>query len=443
MFFNLFLIVGMIYTFHLGLYAAGANIQDILTFRSNARKKVRKERLPLVTVLIAAFNEELSIEKCLKTVWDSKYPRLEVIVVDDGSNDKTYEIVRKYIGDQHSVKLTRGAIRRSVHGTLSRRWKRQESDDYRIMRLINKENGGKSSALNIALHRGVKGEYVMTLDADSLLDPYAIRRAIDHFVDETIVGVAANVRVLFRPTILSIIQQFEHLIGYRSKKFYRLTNSELIVGGVASTYRTSTLKEVGYYDTDTQTEDIGLSMKIAALGNKNNRLMYAPDVVAYTQGVQTLKALLKQRYRWKLGNLQNLIKFSQSFGVKNSEQSAMLRYYRVPMAYFGEILLLLEPVILLYVLAMSIRLASPILFIGSYLVITGYIILTVMFDEHYTWREKFQMSLYAPSMYFLFYIMDFVQFVAVVRCLIHPKKVLRKVETDGRWVSPERHGFAN
>lgn len=443
MFFNLFLIVGMIYTLHLGLYASGANIQDILTLRANARKKTKREKLPLVTVLIAAFNEELSIEKCLKTVWDSKYPRLEIIIVDDGSNDKTYEIVRKYIGEQNSIKLTRGAIRRSVHGTLSRRWKRQVSDDYRIMRLINKDNGGKSSALNIALKRGVKGDFVMTLDADSLLDQYAIRRAIDHFTNDTIVGVAANVRVLFRPSVLSIIQQFEHLIGYRSKKFYRLTNSELIVGGVASTYRTSTLREVGYYDTDTQTEDIGLSMKIAAQGNVSNRLIYAPDVVAYTQGVQSLKALMKQRYRWKLGNIQNLIKFSKSFSLRNKEQSAILRYYRVPMAYFGEFLLLLEPIILFYVLAMSVKLASPILFIGSYLVITGYILLTVLSDEHYTVKEKIQMSMYAPSMYFLFYIMDFVQFVAVVRCLMHPKKVLRKVETDGRWVSPERHGFAS
>jgi biofilm PGA synthesis N-glycosyltransferase PgaC len=443
MFFNLFLIVGMIYTLHLGLYASGANIQDILTLRANARKKTKREKLPLVTVLIAAFNEELSIEKCLKTVWDSKYPRLEIIIVDDGSNDKTYEIVRKYIGEQNSIKLTRGAIRRSVHGTLSRRWKRQVSDDYRIMRLINKDNGGKSSALNIALKRGVKGDFVMTLDADSLLDQYAIRRAIDHFTNDTIVGVAANVRVLFRPSVLSIIQQFEHLIGYRSKKFYRLTNSELIVGGVASTYRTSTLREVGYYDTDTQTEDIGLSMKIAAQGNVSNRLIYAPDVVAYTQGVQSLKALMKQRYRWKLGNIQNLIKFSKSFSLRNKEQSASLRYYRVPMAYFGEFLLLLEPIILFYVLAMSVKLASPILFIGSYLVITGYILLTVLSDEHYTVKEKIQMSMYAPSMYFLFYIMDFVQFVAVVRCLMHPKKVLRKVETDGRWVSPERHGFAS
>ncbi|HMT18899.1 MAG TPA: glycosyltransferase family 2 protein [Candidatus Saccharibacteria bacterium] len=442
MLFSLFLLIGLIYTLHLGLYAAGANIQDILSLKDKAEKAPRKERLPLVTVLIAAYNEELSIEKSISTVWNSNYPRLEIIVVDDGSNDKTYDIVRSYISKADSLKLTRGSIRRSVHGTLSRRWKRQNHDDYRVVRLIAKENGGKSSALNTALLRGVNGEFVMTLDADSILDPYAIRRAVDYFDDETVVGVAANVRVLFRPTILGIIQQFEHLIGYRSKKFYRLTNSELIVGGVASTYRTSTLKKVGYYDTDTQTEDIGLSMKIASLGNKEHKLIYGADVLAATQGVQKLGALLKQRYRWKLGNLQNLIKFSASYKPSNKEQSASLKYYRVPMAFLGEILLMLEPVILAYVLYLSISIGSPVLFVGSYVVITAYILQTVWSDEHYSLREKLQMSYYAPAMYFLFYIMDFVQLAAIFRCLVNPKKVLRLVETDGRWVSPERHGFA-
>ncbi len=443
MLFSVFLAVGLLYTFHLGLYAVGANIQDILAFKEKAKNKKPRQKLPLVTILIAAYNEELSIKKSVESVWNSKYPRLEIIVVDDGSRDDTFQVVRKYIGNRQSAVATRGRVYRTASGLLTRRWKRTNEENYRVMRLLTQANGGKSSALNAALQAGVKGELVMTLDADSLLDEYAIRRAVAYFGDKNVVGVAANVRVLFRPTILGLVQQFEHLIGYRSKKFYKLTNSELIVGGVGSTYRKSVLEQVAYYDTDTQTEDIGLSMKITALGNKTHKLVYGADVLAFTQGVQSFRALLKQRYRWKLGNLQNLIKYSHSFRTTNSQHTASLTFYRVPMAFLGELLLLLQPILLTYVLYLSVKIGSPLLFIGSYVVITAYILMTIWFDEHYSLKDKFQMSMYAPAMYFLFYIMDFVQLSAIIKCLLHPKQMLLKVQTDGRWVSPERHGFAS
>jgi poly-beta-1,6-N-acetyl-D-glucosamine synthase len=439
-----FLIIGIIYTLHLGMYTIGANIFDTIQFIRSGKKKVGKTaKLPLVTVIIAAYNEEKSIKRSLQTVWASSYPRLEIIVVDDGSKDNTYSIVKTFIEDKLSNVTVNMQLRRMKDGSLRRIWKRGKYAKGRSLKLMTKPNGGKSSALNFALKAGVNGKYVMTLDADSLLDTYAIRNAVKYFDDENVAGVAANVRVLDSNSILGLLQKFEHLIGYRSKKFYSLTKSELIIGGVASTYRTSVLKKVGFYDTDTQTEDIGLSMKVTALGNKKHKLIYAPDVVAMTQGVQTFKALLKQRYRWKLGNLQNLIKFSSSFSVVNEEHSGMLTYYRVPMAFFSELLLLLEPLMLAYVIYLSYVSGTLYLFYGSYLVITLYVLFVVWPDEHFTNKTKLKMSAYAPIMYFVFYIMDLVQFVAVMRCLIHPKKMLLLVETDGRWVSPARKGFAN
>ncbi len=283
MLFNIFLVVGFIYTIHLGLYAVGANIHDILSFAK--KRKPNKGKLPLVSVLIAAYNEEKSIEACLQSVWRSKYPRLEIVVVDDGSKDRTYQIVRDFIAKQDSYQYITTRTTRNTHGKLARKWHRTTPTDRKSVRLIRKTNGGKSSALNKALHAGVAGEFVMTLDADSIIDRHAIRRAVAYFDDPFTAGVAANVRVLYRQSVLGLLQQFEHLIGYRSKKFYSLTSSEIIIGGVASTYRTSILQKVGFYDTDTQTEDIGLSMKIASLGNSEHKLVYAADVIAYTQGV--------------------------------------------------------------------------------------------------------------------------------------------------------------
>lgn len=440
--FYLFLVVGIIYMAHIGLYAVGANIHDILQFKKSAKNKKSSKRsnLPLVSVIVAAYNEELSIEKSLDTIVKSNYPRLEIIVIDDGSIDSTNDIVKNYMR-RHNYNSTSKFIRKMGDGTYVRIWHRSNVKRARTIRLMTKNNGGKSSALNMALQKGVKGDFVMTLDADSMLDKQAIRRAVKYFEDENVAGVAANVRVAESLTMIGLLQRFEHMIGYRSKKFYSMTSSELIVGGVASTYRRSVLKQVNYYDTDTQTEDIGLSMKIAALGNKNYQLVYAPEVVAITQGVQTFRALAKQRYRWKLGNMQNLIKYRQHFKTTNTGHSRMLTFYRVPMAYLSEVLLLLEPFMLIYVVYLSFLLHSLTLFVGSYMVITAYVLSVIWPDEHFSLKEKVQLSSYAPIMYFVFYIMDIIQIAAIVRCLANPKKLTLKIHTDGRWISPERHGF--
>ena len=320
----IFLVVGIIYMIHLGLYAVGANIYDILQFKNKPVVKKRTS-MPLVSVVIAAFNEELSIKRCLDTVYKSNYPRLEIIVIDDGSKDQTYSIVYDYIKKNNYRSTTKG-IWRAQSGAVQRTWHRGNVNKARTIKLLTKKNGGKSSALNMALKNGVKGTFVMTLDADSILDKQAIRNAVSCFSDSTVVGVAANVRVMDSLSILGLLQKFEHMIGYRSKKFYAMTGSELIVGGVASTYRRSVLEKVNFYDTDTQTEDIGLSMKITALGNRQHRLVYEPQVLAMTQGVQTFGALVKQRYRWKLGNIQNLIKYSHMFKTTNTKHSRMMTF---------------------------------------------------------------------------------------------------------------------
>jgi poly-beta-1,6-N-acetyl-D-glucosamine synthase len=229
------------------------------------------------------------------------------------------------------------------------------------------------------------------------------------------------------------------MIGYKSKKFYTMTNCEFIVGGVASTYRREVLKEVGFYDTDTLTEDIGLSMKVVAKkGNRDYRIVYASDVVAGTEGVQTYKALFKQRYRWKMGMLQNLMRNLSLTGSRDRKYSRMLTWYRLPMAYLGELIMLIEPFLLGYILYQSAVARTPSALIGAYAIITLYVLWTLIPDEHMKLRDKVKYSLLSPCMYFIFYIMNAVQIVAIVRCLKNYKTVIGKVKTEGSWVSPER-----
>ncbi|HEY4161019.1 MAG TPA: glycosyltransferase [Candidatus Saccharimonadales bacterium] len=432
---------------HLGLYVVGANVYDIKEFK---RKKAAREQIqtapqaklqPLVSVVIPAYNERLGVSRTLDSIRRSSYRNIEIIVVNDGSKDNTAGVVRSYIAKQKEYITTSRMVRSMRSGRLYRKYTRESAAKLSI-KLVNQTNQGKGAALNNAIANHVRGELVMALDADSVLDPYAIERAVRHFDNPDIIGIAANVRVMGGDNWLALLQRFEHMIGYRSKKFYTLSKSEFIVGGVASTYRTDVVKAVGMYDTDTQTEDIGLSLKlIAHHGNRQKRIEYAADVVAMTEGVQTYRALLKQRYRWKLGSLQNLFKYRALFFSGNDEKyTRRLTAYRLPMAILSELLLLAGPVMLGFIVYLSISRHTPGIILGAYITITLYTLWTIWPDEYLTNRQKAKMSLQGGVMYLLFYAMDLVQLAAVYRCIRNYKKVTFRTATQSTWVSPERAG---
>lgn len=411
-----FLVLGMFNFLHLAMYVVGANIYDIQQYRVKKSSKKRSRtrgKSPLVSIIIPAHNEELSIERCLDSIRCSTYRKVEVIVHNDFSTDKTARIVRQYIKAHPKFNL----------------------------RLISRRhNVGKAGGVNYSIKKHAKGQLIMTLDADCVLQKRAIKMATNYFSDPTVVGVAANVKIMDHPSVLGLLQKFEHLVGYRSKKFYTLANCEFIVGGVASTYRRDVLDKVKLYDTDTQTEDIGLSMKIISTGNRNQKIVYASDVVAMTEPVYTLKALLTQRYRWKLGMLQNLIKYRFLTGNLNKKYSKSLTLYRVPVAFVSELNLLIEPILLGYLVYLSVKYQTLILFFGAYLTISVFVLLAIWHDEHMGVIEKASNSIYAPIIYFVFYIMNFVQIVAIIQVLFNPKKLLRKAEVSSQWVSPTRSG---
>lgn len=415
--FYIFAVVSTLYVLHFGLYLVGANIYDIWQFRRqyhSRRMKRRRGRRPLVSVLVPAHNEALVLERCLDSIRKSSYRKVQVIVIDDASMDRTYGIALDY---------KRKYPKRDI--SIVRRYK----------------NVGKGSGLNYALRHRAQGDLVMTLDADSVLEKHTIRNAVSYFDNPSIVGVAANVRIIEEHTILGMLQKFEHMIGYRSKKTYSLTKSEFVIGGVASTYRMDVLREVGYYDTDTLTEDIGLSIKIISQkGNRHNHIVYAADVTALTEGVATYRSLFRQRYRWKYGSLQNVFKYSGMMFSGDRQYTKRLTWYRLPMAVLSEVVLLVTPLMWLYVLYLSFMTESLQLVVGAYLTVTAYTFVTLWFDEHIKGWHRVRLSVYAPVLYFCFYIMDIVQFVAVIRCLAKTHKLVKREANDSTWISPERIG---
>ncbi|MGY1762706.1 glycosyltransferase family 2 protein [Geodermatophilus sp. SYSU D00779] len=431
--FYLFAGVSLMYVVHFGLYLVGANFYDIWQHRRKhlldrftpprawaecAATATSTQAWPaevpgLVSIVIAAHNEEQVITRSLESIRMSSYPMYEVIVADDASTDRTEQLVQDY---------------RALHPEMDLRLHRME------------KNVGKGAALNAVLRHHARGEYVMTLDADSLISPNAVSNALSYFEDPWVAGVAANVQIIDEPTVIGVLQKFEHMIGYRSKKLYSVTNCEFVVGGVASTYRMRVLRKVGFYDTDTLTEDIGLSTKITSLGNRRFRLVYGADVVAMTEGVLTFRALARQRYRWKYGSMQNLVKYRHLIGNRGHRYSRTLTMYRMPMAVLSEFTLLVSPLAWTYAVYISLSQHSPALVVGAYATITAYTLLTIWMDETLSRRACLRLSVYAPTAYFVFYIMDLIQLTAIIRCMVRARSLTRGTDVGSTWSSPKRAG---
>jgi cellulose synthase/poly-beta-1,6-N-acetylglucosamine synthase-like glycosyltransferase len=348
----------------------------------------------------------------MQSIIDSTYKNIELIVVSDHSTDKTNSIVRKF---------------------------KKDYPKHRVTLIARRVNQGKGAGLNYAIDNYASGEIVMVVDADCMVDIYAIDKGVAHFDNPNVVGVASNVRIIEYPSLLTLLQIFEYLVAYRSKKFYSMTGSEMIIGGVGSYFRKDVIKKYHGYDSSSATEDIGLSMKVAAHGGKTEKLVYAADSQIYTESVMTFNQLVKQRYRWKFGMIQNLIRFAPVFIANRKRNSKSLVYYRMPTAFISEFLLLLEPVLFTFIMTLTVATGNLSIFTGAYLVLTAYVAYILMSDEHLSLRSKLFFAPFLPYVYFLFYVMSLVQLLATIRCLSTMPALIKR-DHSNTWISPTRQG---
>ncbi len=373
----------------------------------------RNRYRPLVTVIIPAHNEELVIESCLKALLKSTYPKLEVIVANDASKDKTADVVRKFI---------------SLHPN-------------RAIRIVSRRtNGGRGAVINHGIKQA-KGDLIMALDADCIVERKALKRVVRHFADPKTAAVAMNIRVIPTGTIINTLQLFDYIAGFRNKKFGSLTSSEYIIGGAGATYRREVLKKVGGFNHTMKTEDIEMSLRLArVLGTKNYKLKYASDVIIFTEGVPSYKSLFKQRFRWKFGALQALYLHKKLLLSFDDRHSKLISWIRLPFALWSEAMLLLEPVFFSLFVTLAIMSHNPGLFVISCLTLTLIILMAVWSDEHLSLKERLLLSYYTPIMYAFLYVLTVIQVLAAVRCLTKPLEIIGKNKISGAYVSPERVG---
>lgn len=388
---------------------------DIYSLRLHLKKRGRVSFLPRVSVVLPAYNEGKNIAACVASVLGSDYPqeKLEVIIVNDGSTDNTEEVVRDYLS--------------AAHGP--------------CVRLISQPNAGKAHALNNGIKNHSTGELIMCLDADSFIARDAIRNAVRYFEDEKVMALAANVRIIRKSGFLNLVQVFEYIVSYQMKKALTVLNIEYIIGGIGSMFRKAHLERVGFYDTNTVTEDIDLSMKILRDGNNVVRVIYGSDVVAYTESVLRVSDLIKQRYRWKWGRCQTFLKNRAMFFSKDQKFTIGLVWVYLPLAVFYELTFLLEPVMLAFILSIVVAYRDYFSLISAIALVSFYILMNVMAEETLSVGDKTQLILLAPVMYFAFYIISFVEYVALLKSLANMHTIKESLATHTHtWTPVERSG---
>jgi len=258
----------------------------ILTFISSIKRKapqLKDSELPFATVIIPAWNESDSVEKTLDSILKSNYPKFEVIFVDDGSTDNTYELAKKYEKDKR-------------------------------VRVFTKKNGGKASALNFGIKRA-NGEIIYTMDADTRVDKLSMKKMARYFKDESVVSVTPAMLVDNPNTILRRLQQIEYYLGIFLRKVFATLNAIYIAPGAFTVYRKWFFDKYGGYDEGNIVEDLEMALRIQSKGYRTEN---APDANIYTLGPAKFKELTTQRIRWYTGLVTNFYDYrhmvSRKFG---------------------------------------------------------------------------------------------------------------------------------
>ncbi|MBI4361006.1 glycosyltransferase family 2 protein [Candidatus Micrarchaeota archaeon] len=257
-----------------------ATVFFILVYLEN-RERVREspkppKKLPSLTIIIPAYNEEDGLAQTIQSVLDVDYKKgvKNIIVVDDGSKDRTPMIARPF------------------------------AEKHKNVTLIRQKNAGKARALNNALSK-TKTELVATLDADSFIQKDALLHMVGYFSDPKVAAVTPLMKVYQPKTVLEKLQRVEYLLTVFSRKLQSFIHSVTVTPGPLSMFRRNVFDEVGGYDEGNILEDQEMAYRIQG---HQYQIASSLDAVVYTRVPKTLNALVNQRVRWHRGGIRNIIK---------------------------------------------------------------------------------------------------------------------------------------
>ncbi|MCW5797069.1 MAG: glycosyltransferase family 2 protein [Nitrospira sp.] len=274
---------------------------------------------PQISILVPAYNEAATIAGSIRSLLQLSYSEYEIVVINDGSKDATIEVLRKEFElfpfpEACHTQLPTAEIRAIYHSSL-----------HANLRVIDKENGGKADSLNAGINLSLYPLFCC-IDADSILQPDSLRRAVQPFLDDhRTVASGGTVRIAngcrvengfltkigLPSNLLALFQIVEYL---RAFLFGRLgwspMNAMLIISGAFGIFRKEAVVTVGGYRSDTIGEDMELVVRLhrhLRLGDKSYRITFVPDSVCWTEAPEDLRTLKNQRIRWQRGLCESLI----------------------------------------------------------------------------------------------------------------------------------------
>ncbi len=268
----------ILYLFIAILVVANAKlfVQLILSVTFNlSRKSQRSTTAYKISIIVPAYNEETTIASTIQSLQNLNYPDYEVIVVDDGSTDQTYQ-------------------------------KALQIQDSKI-KIVQQQNKGKPGALNAGIAKS-SGEIILTVDADTTLHKDALTVIAYHFAKNPKIGaIAGNVKIKREHTIINTLQSAEYATGINLvRKAQSVLGCVLVVPGPIAALKREAVEEAGGFSGQTFAEDFDITLAILKEGY---RVEYEEAGLAYTDAPKTTEDLVKQRRRWYRGMIQVLEKY--------------------------------------------------------------------------------------------------------------------------------------
>ncbi|MDY6788964.1 MAG: glycosyltransferase [Candidatus Nanohaloarchaea archaeon] len=270
------------------------------------------ENLPSISIIIPAYNEEEVIESSIRSVLDQDYPKdkIEVIVVNDGSEDSTKDIAENFLENPR-------------------------------FHLLNQENQGKGVAIN-AGREIASGEILAVQDADSVIEEEAFRKMVGCFEDSSVGGVIAGIKPLNNKTFWEHLQKVEYIIGILYRKLMALISTLYVTPGALSMYRRDLIDEVGGFDENNLTEDLEIALR---LRKKGYELDMSAPAVTKTQFPQNFFSLMKQRVRWFRGMISNTFKYRE---MMFNREYGLFGMFQMPLNLAFPFLSLVGGIIVIY-----------------------------------------------------------------------------------------------
>jgi cellulose synthase/poly-beta-1,6-N-acetylglucosamine synthase-like glycosyltransferase len=269
---------------------------------------------PPISLLLPAFNEEAGIVSSVTSLLDLRYPRHEVIVINDGSTDRTLERLR--------VTFDLAPVRKALRTRIATAPVRASyiSRTHPNLWVLDKENGGKSDALNVGVNAAAHA-HVCAIDADAVLEQDSLLRIIKPFVDDPELVAAAggivrlaNGCVIDRGRLVefrlpqSSLARFQVIEYFRAFLIGRIAfdslNAVLIISGAFGLFKRAIVEAVGGYSRDTVGEDVDLVVRLHRYlhtRGEEYRIRFVPDPVCWTEAPEDLATLSRQRRRWQRG----------------------------------------------------------------------------------------------------------------------------------------------